>query len=81
LKVILDEEPIKEIHLANLTDWGWMLFFSIVILVVWLLIVFQANSKGSHEYGQVSNSEIGSELGKHGSSDKVHEIAVSNDYE
>lgn len=79
VKILLDEEPIKEIHFANFTDWGWILFFSIVILVVWLLIVFQANSKRSHEYGQFHNSEIGSELGEHGISDEIHENAVSID--
>ena len=80
-RIFLDEEPIKEIHFANLTDWGWILFFSIVILVIWLLIVFQAKSKGSHEFGQVSDSEIGSEMGEHSSSDDNHEIAVTIDNE
>ena len=46
----LKEEPVQEIGLINLTDWGWMLLLSIVILVVWLLIIFQARSQGSQEF-------------------------------
>ena len=48
----------KEIGLINLTDWGWMLLLSVVILVVWLLIIFQAKSKGAHEFGQVPDPEL-----------------------
>ena len=54
----LKEEPVNEIRLINLTDWGWMLLLSIVIFVVWLLIIFQAKSKGAHEFGQVPDPEL-----------------------
>jgi len=51
--------------LINLTDWGWMLLLSIVVLVVWLLIIFQAKSKGDHEYGQVPDSELSGHVSDH----------------
>ena len=56
--IVLKEEPIPEIHLINLTDWGWVLMLSAVFLIVWLLIIFQVRSKGSHPYGMVSESDI-----------------------
>lgn len=49
--VILREEPVNEIKLIGLTDWSWVLLLSTFILVVWILIVFQARSKGAHEFG------------------------------
>ena len=54
---LLVEEHIPEIYFANLTDWGWVVFFSVVILVVWVLIIFQVKSKGSHPYGMVSDPD------------------------
>ena len=57
--ILFKEEPIPEIHLVNLTDWGWVLFLGIVVLIIWLLLVFQARSKGSHPYGMVSEADIG----------------------
>lgn len=49
---MLEEKPVKEIRFVNLTDWGWMLFLGILILIVWLLIVLQAKSRSTHEFGQ-----------------------------
>ena len=43
--VLLEEEPVPEIHLFNFTDWGWVVFFIVVTLVIWGLIVFQSISK------------------------------------
>ena len=54
--VILEEGTIPELHLINLTNWGWVVFFIIVTLVTWGLIVFQSNSKGAHVYGVISDS-------------------------
>ena len=50
---VLKEEPVNEIRLINLTNWGWILFLSIVILVVWLLIILQTKLEGAHEFGQI----------------------------
>ena len=55
--VLLEEESIPEIHLFNFTDWGWVVFFIIVTLVIWVVIVFQSISKGAHQYGVISDSE------------------------
>lgn len=55
--VVLDEELVNEIKLINLTDWGWLILLSFVILVVWLMIVLQAGSKGAHEFGSVPDSD------------------------
>jgi len=62
----LKGEPVKEIRLINLTDWGWMLLLSVVILVVWLLIIFQTKSKGAHEFGQVPDPELSGYVNDHG---------------
>jgi uncharacterized membrane protein len=56
--ILFKEDPIPEIHLVNFTDWGWVLLLVVVFLIVWLLIIFQARSKGSHPYGIVSESDI-----------------------
>ena len=53
--ILLKEEPIPEIHLVNLTYWGWVLFLGVVILIVWLLIIFQARLSGSHPYEMSQN--------------------------
>lgn len=72
---VFKEEPVDEIRLINLTDWGWMLFLSIVILAVWLLIIFQAKSKGAHEFGQVPESELSGHLSDHGDDHTGSELA------
>jgi len=51
LKIYLEE------GLIFLTDWGWLLLLVGVIFVVWLLIIFQINSKGAHEWGQISKAD------------------------
>ena len=63
--ILLVEEHIPEIRFANLTDWGWVVFFGIVILVVWLLIVFQVNLRGSHPYSDISDPDNTQEYGGH----------------
>ncbi len=63
---VLKGEPVKEIRLINLTDWGWILLLSVVILVVWLLIIFHAKSKGAHEFRQVPDSDLSGYLSDHG---------------
>jgi hypothetical protein len=63
--VILEEEPIPELHLINFTDWGWVVFFIVVTLVTWGLIMFQSNSKGAHQYGVISDSENNHESEPH----------------
>lgn len=55
--ILLEEGHIPEISLFNLTDWGWVVFFIIVILVLWGLIIFQSNSKGAHQSGGDLNPE------------------------
>jgi hypothetical protein len=47
----------QEESLIHLTDWGWLILLIVVIFVVWLLIIFQVNSKGAHEWGQISESD------------------------
>ena len=47
----------QEESLIHLTDWGWLILLIVVIFVVWLLIIFQINSKGAHEWGQISESD------------------------
>lgn len=61
----LEEGEIPEIHLINLTDWGWVIFFLVATLIIWGLIVFQSNSRGSHQYGDLSDSEITHESNNH----------------
>jgi hypothetical protein len=63
--ILLFEVHIPEIRFANLTDWGWVVFFGIVILVVWLLIIFQINLQGSHPYGDVSDPDTTQEYEGH----------------
>ena len=63
--VLLEEEHIPEIYLINLTDWGWLLLLSGVIFAIWLLIIFQIRSKGSHPFDMVSDSESSHEFGEH----------------
>jgi len=47
----------QEESLIHLTDWGWLILLIVVIFVVWLLIIFQINSKGAHEWGQISEAD------------------------
>ena len=63
--ILLKEDPITEIQLVNLTEWGWVLFLGVVILLIWLLIIFQARSSGSHPYGMVSESDNNHETEAH----------------
>lgn len=72
--VVLEEGPINEIRLIGLTDWGWVLLLSIVILVVWLLIVFQARSGGAHEFGLVLDSDNNGHNGDHDVGQKSSEL-------
>jgi len=72
---VLKEEPVNEIRLINLTDWGWMLFLSIVILVVWLLIILQTKLEGAHEFGQLPESELSGHVSDHGDDHSGSELA------
>ncbi len=74
----LVEGPVQEIKLINFTDWGWLLFISAVILVVWTLLIFQAKSPGSHEYGSFSELETNNEFGDHNVGDPEPEITNPN---
>ena len=40
---------VDEIEMIELSSWEWYLLLSIVILVIWLLILYQARSSGAHE--------------------------------
>jgi hypothetical protein len=77
--ILVDEAPIQEIHLINLTNWGWLLFISIVIVIVWLLIIFQVKSFGSHELGLISKSESDHNQADHDSSDAALDLPEPND--
>lgn len=52
----MGSSTFQEVGLVYLTDWGALILLIVVIFVVWLLIIFQANSKGAHEWGQISES-------------------------
>jgi hypothetical protein len=43
--------PVHEVEMIQLSSWEWFLLLSIVILIIWLLILFQVKTYGSHEYG------------------------------
>lgn len=53
----MDSSILQEEGLIHLTDWGWLILLIVVIFVVWLLIIIQVNSKGAHEWGQISESD------------------------
>lgn len=40
---------VNEIEMIELSSWEWYLLLSIVILVIWLMILYQARSTGAHE--------------------------------
>lgn len=37
-------DPVNTVEMFKLPGWGWLLLLSAVILIVWLLILFQVNS-------------------------------------
>ncbi len=53
----MDSSTFQEEGLVYLTDWGAIIILIVVIFVVWLLIIFQINSKGAHEWGQISEAD------------------------
>ena len=53
----VDLKIYQEEGLVYLTDWGAVIILIVVIFVVWLLIIFQINSKGAHEWGQISEAD------------------------
>lgn len=57
--------PVHELNLIHLSSWEWFGLLSIVILIVWLLILFQVRSTSVHELGLESNV--------------VHEDSTGND--
>ena len=48
-----------------LTDWGALILLVVVILVVWLLIIFQAKSYEVEEWGQITESDDSHEGDEH----------------
>lgn len=36
--------PVKEIEMIKLSSWEWFLLLFIVMLIIWLLILFQVSS-------------------------------------
>lgn len=43
--------------LINLSDWEWLFFLGILILMIWLLIVFQARTYSPQEFGPATESD------------------------
>jgi len=54
---------VNEIEMIELSSWEWYLLLSIVILVIWLLILYQARSSGVHELDMEADI-IGEEVSK-----------------
>lgn len=42
--------PVHEVEMFQFSSWEWFMLLSIVILVIWLLILFQVKTYGSHDY-------------------------------
>lgn len=55
---------VNEIEMIELSSWEWYLLLSIVILVIWLLILYQTKSSGSHELNMEAHI-IGEEASQH----------------
>lgn len=53
---LLESGPVHEIQMIDLTSLEWFLLLSIVILVTWFLILFQARSSGANELGLESHA-------------------------
>lgn len=53
----------NEIELIELSSWEWYLLLSIVILVIWLMILYQARTSGAHELDTEAHI-IGEEVSK-----------------
>lgn len=47
--------PVHEVDMIQLSSWEWFMLLSIVILIIWLLILFQVKTYGSHDYGMQSH--------------------------
>ena len=46
---ILFSQHNQEMVQIDLSNWEWIFFLSILMLLVWVLIVFQARQHSSHE--------------------------------
>lgn len=55
--------PVKEIEMIELSSWEWFLLLFIVMVIIWLLILFQVGSVRS-ENDQVQ-SHGGRDLNTH----------------
>ena len=53
----------NEIEMIELSSWEWYLLLSIVILVIWFLILYQARSSGAYELDMEAHI-IGEEVSK-----------------
>ena len=47
--------PVHEVEMIQLSSWEWFMLLSFVTLIIWLLILFQVKTYGSHEYGMQSH--------------------------
>lgn len=77
--IVKETGPVNEIEMIELSSWEWFLILSIVIIIIWLLILFQtrltqADNFGiqSHE-GQEFVSEHHSGGDFSGNSSSIHE--------
>ena len=55
--VLQESGPVNEIEMIRLSSWEWFLLLSIVILIVWLLILYQKNISGAHAFGTQSHDD------------------------
>jgi flagellar biogenesis protein FliO len=46
--------PVNEIEMLQLSTWEWFLLLAFVVILAWLLIMFQVMSTKSSEY--ISNT-------------------------
>ena len=55
--VLQESGPVNEIEMIRLSSWEWFLLLSIVILIIWLLILYQRNLSSAHGFGTQSNDD------------------------
>ena len=75
--IFMESEPGHEIEMIKLSSWEWFLLLSIVIIIIWLLLLYQVRSTGDDNF-VIQSQEKQETVSEYYSGDDLSGVPGSN---